>query len=554
MLQTEAIPHRPEADSFQFKGALDTINQAISGHKWVVIATMLMTTLLVSAYVMIWPSTFQAEVMVAVDSDKDIQRTAFYQGWNIFRKDGLNDEATLMTSPAVLREVIQRLDLKYEDVYHPFSKYAIHLWTTSWVGRHYRQFKNWVLGKSEQTGGLTPEQIEQYKVMSDFEAGVSVRQVGEANIGLVIVKGSNQRVHEIANTLIEVYLEQRRERFILEAQQAQKSLSEEAAKTQGELDQLDKEVRQFRSETGAVLLFEKDRAQIGQWLVLRAAVTDLEAQTAENEAVLHTVEAQLATEGAKLKSDRVFKEEASRDRLPKLELALAEALRSFQPDSREVREIEEQIKEAQAGLSGNQQSVVVRSANTMAATYEVLLAKKLAIESTLAGSRSALKVKKDELERMRGLLDQIPEKLQLNHEFERRQGFLENKYAGLNEKLTIASVSMATAKSAPPAMRVVEPAHTPEQAIWPQTKLLIAAALLVGAVLGVIAALLLEIMFERVTRLRLSTREGPLKLLAVVDQDEKFLLNLFPLSASAVLQDTRAHQNMGEARRLPNDD
>lgn len=528
MHHTEAFAHHPEADGFQFKGALDTIRRAVRAHGWVVLATTLATTLLVTAYVSIWPPIYQAEVMLSADSEKDIQRTAFYQGWNIFRKDGLTDEATLMAGPPVLREVVERLHLSYDDVYHPFGKYAIHLWAQSWVGKNYRKIKLWLLGSEAKPSGLTPEQLEQYRIMSDFQEGVSVRQVGEASIGLLIVKGSTPRVSEIANEIAAVYLRQRRERYVAEAQQAYQSLNEEATKTLAELDQLDREIRRFRSESGSVLVFEKDRGQIGQWHVLRAAVTELEASTADSEAALRVVEQQLAAEGAKLSSDRLFRDDAYKDRLPKLEMSLAAARQSFQPDSREVRELEEQIGIARASIDDKQQKSVVRNSARISETYEVLLAKKLALESNLSGARSALRVKREELEHMRQLLDQIPEKLQVNRELERRQTALENKYAGLNEKLTVAAVSMATAKSAPPAMRVVEPAHTPDQPVWPQTKLLLLAALLAGSVMGVIAALLLEVTLERVNRDRLQARGGALRLFGVVEQDEKFLQTLYP--------------------------
>lgn len=527
-MQTEAIAHQPEADSFQFEGALRTIRQAILGYAWAVLATAALTVSLVAAYVWIWPPTFQAEVMIAVDSDKDIQKTAFYQGWNIFRKDGLTDEATLMTGPAVMREVIKRLNLKYEDVYHPFTRYAIHLWTTSWLGRNYRDLKNWITGKEANPNAPTAEQLEMYKVLSDMQSGISVRQVGEASIGLLVVKGSNLRVAEIANTIVDVYLEQRRERFITEARQAVLSLTKEADRTQAELEQLDKEVKKFRADTGVVLLFEKDRGQINQLLALNSAVTDLEAVAAENEAALRVVDGQLAAEGAKLRSDRVFKEDAHKDRLPKLELALAGARQSFQPNSREVLDLEEQIREAQAGIAENSQSVVVRSSAKISENYEVLRAKKLSIESVLAGARSALQVKRRELDRMRSVLDQLPQKMQVNHEFERRQGFLENKYAGLNAKLTVAAVSMATAESAPAAMRVVEPASVPEQAIAPQTKLLLAAALVAGLVLGTILALLLDALSKKVTRHRLAAQDGTLATWGVVEQEEQLLQKIFP--------------------------
>jgi uncharacterized protein involved in exopolysaccharide biosynthesis len=529
MRTPEAFEHQPEADSFRFDGAASTLLRAVRAHRWVVVATAVLTTLLVALYIWIWPPIFQAEVILAADSEQDIQRTAFYQGWNVFRREGLTDEATLMASPPVLREVVETLDLKYDDVYHPFMNYAVHLWAKSWVGRNYRKAKLWILGETDQpANGMTPEQLEFFRVLSDFEQGVSVTQVGEANIGLLVVRGPNQRVAEIANKIAEVYLRQRRERYVAEAKGALDSLSVEAAKTQAELEALDLEIRAFRAESGAVLVFEQDRGLIGQWLVMRSAVIDLEAAEADAVSALRALQRQVDQEGAQLRSDRVFRQDAEKDRLPRLQQQLLQARQSFQPDSREVREIEEQIRQAMRSVEDGQPGVIVRNSLSVSQTYEALLAKKMALESALAGTRAALQIKRGELTQLRSLLDQIPEKMQRNRELERRQTTLENKYAGIAEKLTVATVSMASAKSAPSALRVVEAAHPPDKPAWPQTKLMIVAALIGGGIVGVIVALLLDVVFERVNRNRLSKNDPGLRPFALVDQDEKFLRTLFP--------------------------
>ena len=201
----EAVPHYPEADSFQFRVSLGNLKQAVVARKWVVVFTTILTTALVVAYIWIWPPTYQVEVMVAADSEKDVQRNTFYQGWNVFRQEALADEAALMTSGPVLKEVTRRLDLKYTDVYHPFLSYVTYLWGESWVGKTYRKVKYWFFPKAPGPYDPTPEEIERYKVIADFRDGVKIEQVKDANVGLLIVKASSQRVAEIANTVADVY-------------------------------------------------------------------------------------------------------------------------------------------------------------------------------------------------------------------------------------------------------------------------------------------------------------------------------------------------------------
>jgi uncharacterized protein involved in exopolysaccharide biosynthesis len=501
--------------------------QAVAARKWVVLCTTALTTALVIAYIWIWPPTYQVEVMIAADSDKDIQRNNFYNGWNVFRQEALADEAALMTSAPVLKEAVRRLDLKYADVYHPFLSYVTYLWGESWVGKTYRKVKYWIFPKKPGPYDPSPEEIERYKVIGDFKDGVKVEQVKDANVGLLVVKASSQRVAEIGNTVVDVYLEQRRDRQVKEAQQAYASLTEEVEKAQKEIETLDAEVAKFRSDNGLLLQFEKDKVQIGQFQIQRQAVADLQAHIAENEDALRSMGRNLAIEGEYMDSNHVFKDTAAQDRLTKLEMQLAQARQLFQPTAPEVREIEEQIRIATDNLEGKRGSVVVRNAARVGDSYELLRAKTVAVESQLAGDRAALKKKNEELERMRTLIALIPDKMKVNHDFERRQAVLEGKLQILYEKLTVATVSLATARSAPPALRVIEYAVAPEKPVWPKTNLFIAAAILVGLLLGVMAALLLELAFVRVNRYRLWERDARNGVFAVVDQDEKFLAALY---------------------------
>ena len=528
----EAIPHDAEADTFNFQVSLATLRQAVISRKWVVVAITLLTIALVVLYIWAWPATYEVELMISADSDKDTSRTNFYQGWNTFRRDALADEAALMTAAPVLKDVAQRLDLKYADVYHPFMSYLTHLWTESWVGKNYRKVKLWIFPKKPSPYDPSPEEVERYKMLTDFKEGVKLAQVKDASIGLLIVRASNQRVAEIANTIANVYLEQRRDRFVQEAQEAHKALRDETEKAQEEMDALDREVKQFRAENGLLLAFEKDRVQLGQYQTQRAVIGDLEAAIADNENALKVVNRQLASESEAMGSDRVFKDTAVQDRLTKLEIQLAHAKQLFQPTAPEVRELEEQIRIASASIDGARSPGAVRNPLRVGESYEVLRAKKNAIESTLAGSAAALQAKRAELERVRALVERLPEKVKVSQDYDRKQSILETRLRVLSDKLSIATVSLATARSAPSALRVVDYAVAPEQPVWPKTKYFILGAILSGLLLGVSAALLLESVFVRVNRHRLWDKDEEYRLFAIVDRDEKFLNSLYALDGA----------------------
>jgi len=523
----EAIPHRAEADSFQFSATLASLKRAVVARWLVVLSTTVLTTGLVAAYVWIWPPTFQATLMMSADSDKDASRTSFYSGWNAFRQQALADEGTLMTSGPVLKETILRLNLKYDDVYHPFFSYLTHLWMKSEIGNAYRRAKRWLFPKPPNPYEPTPEEIESYKVLADFREGTRVDSVKDTSIGLLTVKASSQRVAEITNTLADVYLEQRRENQIQEATQAHASLSAEIKKSEAELAELDKEISRFRSSNSLLLQYEKDKVQIGNYEGRRLAIGEMQAKIAEKEATYGSIDRGLAQEAEFINSSRVFKDTAAHDRITKLEIQLRQTRQQFQADSPEVREIEEQIRIAMNSVTTSGESVVIRNAVRVGESYEILRTRKVILASEIAGDRAALEKKKEELERERLLIEQLPEKLKINHEFERKQVVLESKLRTLYEKLSIATVSLASARSAPPALRIVEYAVPPEQPVWPRTRLFLMAAVASGLLLGTLMALLLELVFERVTYARLWERNAVYRVFAVIGQDGKFLDALY---------------------------
>jgi uncharacterized protein involved in exopolysaccharide biosynthesis len=521
----EAVPHYTESDSFQIRIALRNLRQAVMARLGVIFCVTVLTTALVAAYIWIWPPTYEAQVVIAADSEKDAQRINFYNGWSVFRREALNDESAMLTSTPVLKEVALKLNLRYEDVYHPFMSYLTHLWGESWVGKNYRKVKKWLFPPAVNPYAPSPEEVEKYKLIADFQKGVRVEQVKDASIGVLNVKASNQRAAEIADAIAREYLEQRIQRAVREASDALAALTVERDKAQREMDQLESEIRDFRSQAGLLLVFEKDRAQLGQYQALRGSVAELQAQIADNESALKVVDSQLASESRLLATERQFKDAATQERMVKLEAQLAHARQLFQPNAPEVRELEEQIRISSAAIDSRRD--VARNQLRVGESYEVLRLKKSALESTLAGARGALQSKQGELERMRLAMERLPEKMKVNQDYERRQSMLEGKLRTLNDKLSIATVSLATARSAPPALRVIEWAAAPEQPTWPKTKLFLLAAVAAGLLVGVMLALLLESIFVRVNRHRLWEDEERYDLFAVVQQDASFVRSIF---------------------------
>ncbi len=249
--------------------------------------------------------------------------------------------------------------------------------------------------------------------------------------------------------------------------------------------------------------------------------------------------AQLSGESREVVAARVMKNSAAReamtDRLSQLELSRKQMLIHYRPDAPEVKELDRQIAVVKEQMGQEPGEVVLQSSVVLNDAYQTLRQRKRQLEEDLAGQRAALAVKQQQASQIRALMSQIPDKIKVSHDFDREHSALEKRYVTLQDKMMVASVSLAAASSAPPSVRVVEPASHPDKPSWPKTRLLIAGAVAVGLAAGVLLALLVELIRGRVSRYQLSVAQDRLPIYALVAHDARSAGHLFALPAPAAL-------------------
>lgn len=92
---TEAVPYRPEADSFDLRRAGQVTAFAIASHRRLILTITVLTVALVGLYILVWPPVYSASVTLSAVSDDDRQRESFYDDWAVFRRNALKDEMIL---------------------------------------------------------------------------------------------------------------------------------------------------------------------------------------------------------------------------------------------------------------------------------------------------------------------------------------------------------------------------------------------------------------------------------------------------------------------------
>lgn len=505
----EAIPHRPEADTFDVRGALRRVLSAIFGHKLLILACCLVSVGLSVVYMKLFPPTYMASVLLTIEGERP-SRDLYYLNWNLYRKGDTGAEAALMTASQSIGTVVDKLGLTYDDVYHPPLDHLRHLWHESALGKRYRALKDKLFPKPKSPFEPAPEVIARARAVSGFKDGTSLKWVAGTDAAHLLVSGPTPRVAEYANELIDAYLVQRRQAFVEEAEGSYKALSEAVDRTRAERDRLIEQRRAFEEANGMALGFEKDRINLGMLSDLESKVHELEVLEHSNAAKVATLETLLAKEQEFVTKSRSLGRNTIREDLLRtlleLRTKLTEVRQRYRPGSREVERIEQRIAELTGEVPEEPEMVESASTREVNARYQTLRDELNRAMVALETTRAELGAKRKIYEQLSQRQKAIPALEMKIDEFKQEMEFIENRYGMLLEKLTTADVSRAAAASLPPTIRVVERANPPSMPVWPKTKLLLGVSLIIGFVGGGALALFAEVLENRATADRLSLR------------------------------------------------
>jgi uncharacterized protein involved in exopolysaccharide biosynthesis len=500
-----------DLDDFDVRGALRQIFASIRAHRILILVFALSSGGLMQVYFELYPPIYEAKVLVLSESDKDVVREEYYKIWSTFRKNDLDSDIELATSFPVVRRVVEKLKLKYDDVYHPPLEHTLYLWEKSWVGQHYRRIKEWFFPKEPEPYAMSPELNELARTVREFKSGASLTPVPGSHVGNVLVRGPTPRVAEYANTLIDEFIAERRREFANEAQGAYDSLAAETDKAKAESGKAQAAIQAFETRNALMLGFQKETAVMGQWVELGLALAKLEAQLASQQKALEVVTEELKEEPEDL--DVSTTEQASdvkhqmRARLFELQNNLTQTLTRLRKDSPEVREIEALIAQTRVSLDAEPDSRQHAKTRAKNENHMLLHQTQQNLVKTMAGTKAELESRRATYEKIGVQLALLPRLKAENALLQQDLNTTGTRHQLLRERLMMAEISYATAKSAPSTFKIIDYALPPGKPVWPKTKLFMAIALLLGTIAGIAFGLLLDMVANLATRDRLAVRQ-----------------------------------------------
>ena len=501
MSDNVARPRR-DADSFDVRGSVRSLLDAARVHRRLVAVVTLLTLVLVAGYTAVWPSVYQAEATVMGERDIDSSRDSFYTGWNVFRKDDHRTELELMVSGPVLAEVARKLNLSYDDVYHPFFSHLSYLWEQSFVGRQYRNLKDWI--SPPEADAPRREDLALGRIVVDMRAGISLDPVHEAIVGRLNVRGPNRRVAEIANAIVDTYLVQRTVRYQKEAQQALDVLNPEVEKAAGEVRDAETRRVEFANLHGLSFDLQRENQEVKALTEMDTGIANARVKIASLEAGLAELTRQLVREPATKKTATVYEIDAIRESLRAKRLDLQTSLLTlrarYREDSPEVEESRNLLAKLDEMLSGSSDKIEKASTETLNTTLQQMEATANQLRAELASARASVGMMEAVTRTLRERTTEVPKLQSMLRGFDRELLLANDKYTQLSVKRAQAMVSAVTTKAAIPSIRIVEYASPPSEKSWPKPKIMFPAALVVGLMLGVAAAQIKRFAAGRVRR------------------------------------------------------
>jgi uncharacterized protein involved in exopolysaccharide biosynthesis len=510
-------PVMQDPDTFDVRGALLSLYRTAILERQVIFVTCAVVLAVSIAYAIWWPPIFQAQATIMTEGDQDTARDSFYGGWSIFRKDDTRTESQLLTSGPVLKEVIRREKLGFNDVYHTVVQHLAYLWQTSLVGRTYHRFKRWLFSPGVDEPNAADE--DEARTLAGLQAGVSLAALGEANMGVLSVRGPTRRVADIANTMIDVYFKQRDQRHREEAKKSVEALTTEAGAALTALRANERAKIAFMRQNGLGLGIEKEKFEVQKLADLEEGMADTRAKIAAAEASLKVLDAEIHAQPATRTVTTSYEVNALRETTRKkrldLETSLVFARNRYRDDSPEVKDIEADIAGLDAILAKTSEKVATSSTDALNAERETMLATANSQRVQLAGLKASLEAMKHRSAQLRKRMIEIPTLEASLAGFDRDHKFAQEKYLMLEGKRAQATASMASLDTMP-SVRVVSEATAPGNKSWPKPILLYPAALVFGLALGLALAVAKSVVLGRVRREQLALGRGPARYYGLV--------------------------------------
>ncbi len=350
---------------------------------------------------------------------------------------------------------------------------------------------------SIQRGAIKRVKPEEARELNRF-ARTDIQPEREADAIDVQVQGYDPvAVASFANAICAQYIQQSQEQNRAQVRATTRYVEEQLGLVRGRLDVAELALRKYREQQGSIDLDAESKALLAQVGALEGTARDVAAQRSADEARLAKVDEQMRTLAPSVQTPTVIERspavEKLKNQLTDLRLQRVAASRDYKPNSRTIRDIDKQI------AAINAQLLTLPQTRPGAWQPNPLRQGFIQQRATLQGQIQASQAQSRDLEtsiaRARLAASKLPERAYRLGKLTTDQATLQQTYRTLNDKYQTLRIQE---EARVPTAYVNTPAEPAGAPISPRKGFNMAMAVLLGLLLAVTAALLVDRLDDRV--------------------------------------------------------
>ncbi len=350
------------------------------------------------------------------------------------------------------------------------------------------------LFKENPVAGKVIQQLDLKTGPSTLLTHVNVQPVTNTNILTVAVTWPDRdKSAAIANAFGQAIVDRQRELVSSQANAAITSLKQQLPEAQARMNSAQNKLASFEAQHRIANIDEQTQNTITSMAALDSKIGQVQADQRQAAAQLASAQSQLAGIAPTITGNTTVSENPvvaqMQQQLTQVEVQLQQAEQQFTDQHPTVIALKQQKAQLEAAITKQQQTVVSGESKIPNPIYQQLAQSAASYRSQMASDAAQVTELQSQRKAMEPALAALPQQTAQLANLQRDAKAAEDVYSALQQKYVNAQVASETALS---DVTITQPASAADAQVRPSLMLNMLIAIVLGAVLGVTGALLLD--------------------------------------------------------------
>jgi len=427
---------------------------------------------------------YEAKVKILIEKPEET-KDPFAEELNVaIEGEGSNDIKTqgeIIKSNPIIEEVVKRLKLEEREIPLTFTELCL-------------DFIKSLLPTKSSTQKEDEKKDVFRKVVNNLKNNLKIESIKSTNIITISVIDSDDKMAaKIANTIVQVYIDQSLEIKSTEARNTYNFVTEQLKIMDSKLKSCEEAIKNFKEREGIISLSAEVETKVTNLSKFEADYYELQAQKKELQESYENFKKQLKLQDEKIISATTISEnsivKSLKADLTSLEISLPTLLEKYGKNHPKIMEVKSKINEVTSRLKDEVEKVINQEMLTLNPIHENIKEKLIIYESEINAFDAKGKALLTIIDRLKSGVENLAAKELILARLTRDLSFTEEIYNILLQKQQESLIEEAIKIA---NIRIVEPALVPKKPITPNKDMNLFIGILVSLMFGITFAFILE--------------------------------------------------------------